>query len=120
MSASNAGDVVCDQWLRHHEVQDPRAMWSSPGGEGEGECPGSSLWSSDTKFKIIKSHKVFKALKNTFPQTTNIYAPLQLKQQSAVERSLGDDDNFLHLPKEQYKIKSQTILLQSGISGIFF
>jgi len=90
-----------------------------PGGQGEVECPGSRLRSSDTKFKIIISHKVFKALKNTFPQTTNIYVPLQLKQESAVEKSLGDDDNFLHLPMEPYKIKSPTILLQSGISGIF-
>lgn len=67
VSVSNAGDVVCDQWLRHHEVRDPRATWSSPGEDGEGKCPGSSLWSSDTKFKIIKSHKFFKALNNSFP-----------------------------------------------------
>lgn len=76
-------------------------MWSHPGGQGKGECPGSWLWSSDTNFKIITSLKVFKALDNAFPQTTNIYAPLQLKKKSAVEKSLGDDGNFPHLPKEQ-------------------
>lgn len=54
------------------------------------------------ELKIIKSHKVFKALDNAFLQmNTNTYVPLQLKKENAVEKSLGDDGNFLHLPKEQ-------------------